>query len=170
MATPFLGEIMMCGFGFAPRGWAQCNGQLLPIAQNQAVFSLLGTNYGGDGRVNFALPDLRGRTPLHFDTNNPIGALSGTETVTLLLNQIPVHTHTARAVNAAGVNAGPSGGIWAVCTPASDPRYAPTGAALAPMRAGALGSTGGGQAHENMQPFLGSNFCIALQGIFPSQN
>lgn len=170
MANPFLGQISMFGFGFAPTGWAQCNGQLLPISQNQALFALLGTQYGGNGTQTFALPNLQGRAPLHFDNNNLQGAQIGVETVPLTSVQIPVHTHQAKAVNAAGANASPSGGAWAVCTPASDPRYAPTGAELAPMKSTALGAAGSGQAHQNMQPFLTINFCIALQGIFPSRN
>jgi microcystin-dependent protein len=166
MAEPFLSEIRIISFGFAPKGWAMCNGQLLPINQNQALFSLLGTTFGGDGRVNFALPDLRGRVPIHVGNGHTLGENGGEQAHTLSIAELPTHTHAVRANSAAtGGNASPNGnylggGNNAYHVPAS----------LTTFNAGTITNTGGSQAHLNMQPFLALTFCIALQGIFPSPN
>ena len=167
LSEPFLGEIRVLSFAFAPRHWALCNGQLLPINQNQALFSLLGTTYGGDGRVNFALPDLRGRVPLHFGPENSLGTRAGAETVTLTPSQLPAHTHAFQASADVASATDPSG-----ATLAKKPRFgADAYAAAAPtttLAPQAIGASGGGQPHANMQPYTVLNFCIALTGIFPS--
>lgn len=167
MAEPFLSEIRMFSFSFAPKGWALCNGQLLPINQNQALFSLLGTTFGGDGRVNFALPDLRARTPIHVGSGHTLGERGGQESHTLSVAELPEHTHAA---NATSSNA-------SAAVPSSSLGYARSGsqmygepANLVSMATQAVGNVGGSQAHLNMQPFLTVSFCIALQGIFPSPN
>jgi microcystin-dependent protein len=166
MAEPFLAEIRLMSFSFAPKGWALCNGQLLPINQNQALFSLLGTTYGGDGRVTFALPDLRGRTPIHSGQAHTLGERAGEEAHTLTLAETPAHTHQvgASSISAAG-NDDPTNRVLGSV---NNMFHAP--ATLTPMNPGTIANTGGSQAHGNMQPFLALNFCIALQGIFPSQN
>ena len=165
MAEPFLSEIRIMSFAFAPKGWALCNGQLLPINQNQALFSLLGTTFGGDGRVNFALPDLRGRTPIHVGSGHTLGEQGGAQAHTLSIAELPTHTHV---VNASSTNAAtpiPSGNVLA----ASNNLYAsPTN--LTSLNPSVVTNIGGSQSHLNMQPFLTLNFCIALQGIFPSPN
>lgn len=166
MAEPFLSEIRIMSFGFAPKGWATCDGQLLPINQNQGLFSLLGTTYGGDGRVNFALPDLRTRTPIHMGSGHTLGERGGEQAHTLSISEIPTHTHVAQASSNDGTAAIPSGGLLAKAAPAN-PYIIPTN--LVALNAATLGNVGGSQAHLNMQPFLTLNFCIALQGIFPSQ-
>lgn len=168
MAEPFLSEIRIFSFGFAPKGWALCNGQLLPINQNQALFSLLGTTYGGDGRVNFALPDLRGRASIHVGQGHTLGERGGEQAHTLSIAELPTHTHTLNGTSAAASQPVPTGGFVAT-TAATDPIYAAP-ASLVSMFPGSLANVGGSQAHLNMQPFLILNFCIALQGIFPSQN
>ena len=169
VSEPFLAEIRIVGFNFPPRGWAECNGQLLPINQNQSLYSLLGTTYGGDGRTNFALPDLRGRTPVHFDSENRLGQRGGQEAVALAVNELPAHTHGVRAdaevatsTDAAGnlLAKRPRFGALAYAAPANLSNLAPDSVAPA----------GEGQAHENMQPFLTLTFVIALQGRFPSRN
>jgi len=170
MAEPFLSEIRMMSFVFAPKGWALCNGQFLPINQNQALFSLLGTTYGGDGRVNFALPDLRARTPIHMGSGHTLGERAGASSVTLQLTQIPAHNHLVTAISTAntGTNlVNPSSQFFATSTPAT--LYNSTGSNLTALAANTVLSVGGNQAHENMQPYLTISFCIALQGIFPSQ-
>ena len=165
MAEPFLAEIRMMSFNFAPKGWATCDGQLLPINQNQALFSLLGTTYGGDGRVNFGLPDLRARTPIHEGSGHSLGERGGEQSHTLSISELPTHTHTVRANSSAtGGNASPNGNYFGG---GNNVYHAPTN--LTSMTAQTVGSVGGSQAHLNMQPFLTLNFCIALQGIFPSQ-
>ncbi len=166
MAEPFLSEIRLMSFVFAPKGWALCNGQLLPINQNQALFSLLGTTYGGDGRVNFALPDLRGRTPIHVGSGHTLGERGGEQAHTLSIAELPTHSHALNASTAAsGGSDNPTGRFLGS---ASNLYHAP--ASLTSMNPGTIGNTGGSQAHQNMQPFLTLSFCIALQGIFPSPN
>ena len=166
MAEPFLAEIRIMSFVFAPNGWALCNGQLLPINQNQALFSLLGTTYGGDGRVNFGLPNLQGRTPIHMGGGHTLGEVGGEAAHTLSIAEIPTHTHVANASNTAGTAIIPTGNLLAG---SSNQLYtAPQN--LVALNAATLANAGGSQAHVNMQPFLVLNFCIALQGIFPSQN
>jgi microcystin-dependent protein len=167
MAEPFLSEIRMMSFSFAPVGWALCNGQLLPINQNQALFSLLGTTYGGDGRVNFALPDLRGRVPIHMGSGHTLGERSGEQAHTLSIAEVPTHVHTLNASPTAGNQPVPTNNVLA--SSPRNPIYGP-GKGLTAVNAGSVTNVGGSQAHLNMQPFLGLNFCIALQGIFPSPN
>jgi microcystin-dependent protein len=166
MAEPFLSEIRIMSFGFPPKGWALCDGQLLPINQNQALFSLLGTTYGGDGRVNFGLPDLRSRTPIHQGSGHTLGERGGEQAHTLSISEIPTHVHTAMAASAVGTAPLPTGNFLAQ---ESRKPYGPTDANLVALQAGSLANVGGSQAHLNMQPFLVLNFSIALQGIFPSQ-
>lgn len=169
VSEPFLSEIRILSFGFAPRGWALCNGQLLPINQNQALFALLGTTFGGDGRVNFALPNLQGRTPVHVGGGLGLGAAGGVQNVTLAPEQLPAHAHTLHATADVASSLSPAGAVLA-----KKPRFgADVYAAPAnptPLAPGSLTSVGGGQAHTNLQPYLTLNFVIALQGIFPSQN
>ena len=169
MATPFLGEIRACSFDFAPRGWALCNGQLLPINQNQALFSLLGTTYGGNGQSTFALPNLQGRVPLHFGNGFVQGQSGGEEQHTLALSEMPTHAHTPAALGTAGTVSSPAGALPAVTPTGMGNVY---GAAITPvpMQSAAVGGAGSGQPHSNVQPYLTVNFVIALQGIFPSRN
>lgn len=169
MSEPFIGQIQMFGFNFPPRGWALCDGQLLPIAQNTALFSLLGTTYGGDGRTTFGLPDLRGRAALHFGTGpglgpRPIGAKGGSELETLTIGQMPPHQHSLNAHSEAADQQKPENNVLA-----SAMTYHAVPADVQ-MAGASIGQTGGGQAHNNMQPFLVINFCIALTGIFPSRS
>lgn len=167
MAEPFLSEIRIMSFVFAPKGWALTNGQLLPINQNQALFSLLGTTFGGDGRVNFALPDLRGRTPIHVGSGHTLGERGGEQAHTLSIAELPTHVHVLNGNSAnAALDTPANNATLAVA--AIDLYTAP--AALVAMDAGIVGPVGGSQAHLNMQPFLTLSFCIALQGIFPSPN
>lgn len=167
MAEPFLSEIRMMSFGFAPKGWATCDGQLLPINQNQALFSLLGTTFGGDGRVNFGLPDFRSRTPIHVGSGHTLGERGGEQSHTLSISEIPTHTHSAMAGSANGTQLTPSGNLLAG---SPNQLYHAADNNLTALNAATLGNVGGSQAHLNMQPFLVINFCIALQGIFPSPN
>lgn len=166
MAEPFLSEIRIMSFVFAPKGWALCNGQLLPINQNQGLFSLLGTTFGGDGRVNFALPDLRGRTPIHVGSGHTLGEKGGEQAHTLSIAEIPTHTHVANGTtNAASTNTPDNTTLLGIVNDAyGDPVN------LQAMAASEVTNVGGSQAHLNMQPFLTLSFCIALQGIFPSPN
>jgi microcystin-dependent protein len=166
MAEPFLSEVRLMSFAFAPKGWALCNGQLLPINQNQALFSLLGTTFGGDGRVNFALPDLRGRTPIHVGSGHTLGERGGAQAHTLSIAELPEHTHVLQGISAPGGNTGSTGNLLANSTVAA--YGAPQ--SLVALNPGSVTSVGGSQAHLNMQPFLVLNFCVALQGIFPSPN
>lgn len=166
MAEPFLAEIRIMSFGFPPKGWAMCNGQLLPINQNQALFSLLGTTYGGDGRVNFSLPNLQGKTPIHVGNGHVLGETGGEQAHTLSLTELPTHTHTATGSSMAGTAIIATGNLLSAS--ANQLYTAPQN--LAAMHAATLANVGGSQAHLNMQPFLALSFCIALQGIFPSQN
>jgi microcystin-dependent protein len=166
MAEPFLSEIRLMSFNFPPKGWAFCNGQLLPINQNQALFSLLGTTYGGDGRVNFGLPNLQGRTPMHMGNGHVLGELGGEQNHTLSISEIPTHIHVASGSTAttgtsqfaANNFLGPALNLYG------------TASNLTALNPTTIANTGGSQAHLNMQPFLTINFSIALQGIFPSQN
>jgi microcystin-dependent protein len=167
MAEPFLSEVRVFSFVFAPKGWALCNGQLLPINQNQALFSLLGTTFGGDGRVNFALPDLRGRVPIHVGSGFTLGERGGEQAHTLSISELPQHVHVANADNGAAATPDPTGAFFASAPSALGTPYG-TAANLQAMAPGTLGNVGGSQAHLNMQPFLTLSFCIALQGIFPS--
>jgi microcystin-dependent protein len=169
MSEPFLAEIKIVAFNFAPRGWAFCDGQILPINQNQSLYSLLGTTYGGDGRTSFALPDLRSRTPIHVGssngTNHSLGQKSGEETHTLSAAEMPAHTHTIQGSGDAATDSAIAGNVLAVSTQVY---HSP--ANLTAMDGSTMANVGGGQAHDNMQPYLALNFCIALQGLFPSRN
>ena len=165
MAEPFLSEIRIMSFDFAPKGWALCNGQLLPINQNQALFSLLGTTYGGDGRVNFALPDLRGNVAIHEGNGFTLGQKGGEQAHTVTVSELPAHTHFAvGSAKAADVPAPANNVLLGILNNTYGP---PTN--LVAMSPGEIGNVGGSQAHLNMMPFLTLSFCIALQGIFPSQ-
>ena len=169
MSEPFLAEITIVGFNFAPRGWAFCDGQILPINQNQALYSLLGTTYGGDGRTTFALPDLRSRTPIHVGSSNGgshlLGQKGGEESHTLNTGEMPAHTHQAQASNSDADTPIPENNLpgnvlaQAYRTPAD----------LSAMASDTIANTGGNQSHDNMQPYLAVNFVIALQGLFPSR-
>jgi microcystin-dependent protein len=164
MATPYLGEIKVISFNFAPKGWAFCNGQLLPINQNQALFAILGTTYGGDGRINFALPDFRGRAPVHFGNGVNLGEKAGEENHMLTLNEMPQHIHLKASVSQASLKS-PAGNVLA-----AKPRF---GVSIYANPAGNIqssGPVGSSQPHSNMQPYLTLNFIIALTGIFPSRN
>lgn len=165
---PFIGQISIVGFNFAPRGWALCNGQLLSIAQNQALFSILGTTYGGNGVQTFALPNLQCRAAMHTGNVYPLGAVDGTEAVQLNVQQIPFHTHSVNAVNTAGTAATPLNGVWAAST-GNDLQYA-TGTADVVMAPNAIGPGGSDQPHNNMPPVTVLNFVIAVVGIFPSRD
>ena len=170
MAEPFLSEIRLMSFVFAPKGWAQCNGQLLPINQNQALFALLGTTYGGDGRVTFALPDLRARSPLHVGNNHALGERGGEQSHSLSAAELPSHSHTLSASSDVANSNLPGQALPAGKPRGGINRYAPAGSGNTTLHPGSLSSAGGSQAHLNLQPFLSLNFCIALQGIFPSPN
>lgn len=167
MAEPFLSEIRIMSFNFAPQGWAMCNGQFMPINQNQALFSLLGTTYGGNGQTTFALPDLRGATPIHAGSGHTLGEKAGSQAVTLTQSQMPAHTHVLNATTTNGTQLVPAGNLLAP-TP-SQLYHGLDGSAVA-LNAGTVSNVGGSQAHTNMQPFLTLTFCIALIGIFPSPN
>jgi microcystin-dependent protein len=165
MSSPFLSEIKIFSFNFAPKGWAFCNGQVLPIAQNQALFSLLGTTYGGDGMRTFALPNLQGRVPMHVGNGLNLGQSAGEAAVTLLVGQMPSHSHSVNANLTAADQTTPAGNYWGNGGLTS---YASSaGAAMNPA---SISTVGGSQPHENRSPYLVLNFCIALQGIFPSRN
>ena len=165
MGEPFLAEIRIVSFNFAPKGWAFCNGQLLPINQNQALFALLGTTYGGNGTTTFALPNLQGRVPFHFGGNFTLGQTGGEATHTLSTSEMPAHNHLAMASSSNADQVSPSANFWAKGA-ASAYSAAPNNA----MSPASLAQAGGSQPHENMSPFLVLNFVIALQGIFPSRN
>jgi microcystin-dependent protein len=164
MAEPFLSEIRIFSFNFAPKGWALCDGQLLPINQNQALFSLLGTTYGGDGRVNFALPDLRSRVPIHEGSGHTLGERGGEQAHTLSITELTQHTHVANASSSAGDTPFAIGHVLAGALNLYTGQTNLT--SLSPT---SISTVGGSQAHENMEPYLTLNVCIALQGIFPSQ-
>ena len=163
MAEPFLSEIRLMSFQFAPKGWALCNGQLLPINQNQALFSLLGTTFGGDGRVNFSLPNLQGRVPIHVGSGFTLGDRGGEPAHTLSISELPTHTHVANATSANGSTANPTNNVLGTVN-----NLYTSPANLTNMLPASVANVGGSQAHLNMQPFLTLSFCIALQGIFPS--
>lgn len=172
MSEPFIGEIRPFGFNYAPRGWAQCNGQLLPIAQYSALFSILGTIYGGDGRTTFALPNLQSLVPMGSGrgpglTDRTLGQRGGAETVTLTVQQLPSHTHPANCNAGNGNQLAPAGNFWAQDAGGSK-EYGDAGAAQ--MAAGAVGNAGDNQSHTNLQPYQVVNYCIALEGIFPSRS
>lgn len=167
VSEPFLAEIRIVGFDFAPRGWAFCDGQILPINQNQSLYSLLGTTYGGDGRVSFALPDLRGCVPVHFQApGRPLGQRGGEQTCTLGATEMPAHDHALQATTSPGAGPIPSGTVLA----ASPDGIYHDATNMVNMASDATGATGGGQPHENRMPYLALRFCIALQGLFPSRN
>jgi microcystin-dependent protein len=170
MSTPFMGEIMLVSFNFAPKGWAECNGQLMPINQNQGLYSLLGTMYGGDGTSVFALPDLRGRVPLDVGSGYVQGMRGGESKHTLTVSEMPQHTHKANATTAQATS--DSNSPAPTLMPAQSNFSMGWGPAInpQPFSADAIGQTGNSQAHDNMQPYLVMNFIIALQGIFPSRN
>jgi len=165
MAEPFLSEIRLMSFWFPPKGWALCNGQFLPINQNQALFSLLGTTYGGNGQTTFALPDLRGKVPLHFGNGFTLGQTAGAEATTLNITQLPAHIHPVNANDGAAAIATPGPTTYLAGQSAN-----PYGKGPATLPGPTLSNVGGSQPHTNMQPYLTINFCIALQGIFPSQS
>ncbi|MBZ5555374.1 MAG: tail fiber protein [Acidobacteriia bacterium] len=165
MSQPFIGEIRMFAGNFAPAGWALCDGSLIPISENETLFVLIGTTYGGDGQETFALPDLRGRIPIHQGPGFILGQFGGVEGVTLTVNQIPAHSHFPQAQSGAGQASNPSNRVWASSS-LNQFSASPPSASMDP---GALSLTGGSQPHENMMPFLTVNFIIALFGIFPSQ-
>jgi microcystin-dependent protein len=165
MSEPFLGEIKIISWNFPPKGWTFCNGQLLPINQNQALFSILGTTYGGDGRVNFALPNLQGRTPVHVGDGIVLGERGGETAHTLNISELPAHNHVPVGSSNSPTLPGPGGNLWA--TNPNNP-FATTGGSA--MNPACILPVGGNQPHENMSPYLVLNFIIALQGIFPSQN
>lgn len=166
MAEPFLSEIRILSFDFAPKGWALCNGQLLPINQNQALFSLMGTTYGGDGRVNFGLPNLQGQTPIHTGNGHTLGERGGEQAHTLTISEISMHTHTVNLSDNPGNPVASAGNMLA--NSGDERRFTSGEQNLTALGTQIVGNTGGGQAHQNMQPFLTLSFCIALQGIFPS--
>ena len=167
MAEPFLAEIRIMSFNFPPKGWALCNGQLLPINQNQALFALLGTTYGGNGQTNFALPNLRGQVPIHFGNQFTLGERAGQEVHTLTMSEMPTHLHQVNITAADATTDTPANNL-VLGTAALDLYRDPTN--LVAMEPGIVGSVGGSQPHENRHPYLVLNFCIALQGIFPSRN
>jgi microcystin-dependent protein len=164
MSEPFLGEIKIVSFNFPPKGWAFCNGQLMSIQQNQALFSILGTTYGGNGQTTFGLPNLQGRSPLHVGNGIVLGEMGGEQAHTLNISELPAHTHVPIASSAAPSLPSATGNSWAA--QAALYNASPNNA----MNPQSLPATGGSQAHENMSPYLVLNFIIALQGIFPSQN
>ena len=169
MSEPFLSEIKIVSFNFPPKGWALCNGQFLPINQNQALFALLGTTYGGNGQTNFALPNLRGQVPIHVGNGHTLGEAAGSEAVTVNIQQLPTHVHVLQASSTqAADSSGPSNANVFGGSKGSQ-LYGPA-ANLAPFAPTTVSSVGGSQAHTNMMPYLVLNFIIALQGIFPSRN
>jgi microcystin-dependent protein len=169
MSQPFIGEIRQFGFNFAPRGWASCSGQLMSIAQNNALFAILGTTYGGDGQQTFGLPDLRGRVPVHPGNTVQLGQMGGVENVTLAPANLPVHSHGVMASADLAAGASPAGNVMGAKGRGGVDVYAPA-TNLTPLATGAVDTAGSSQPHNNLQPLLVVNFCIALEGIFPSRN
>lgn len=169
MAEPFLSEIRMVSFNFPPKGWALANGQLLPINQNQALFALLGTTFGGNGQTNFALPNFQGRTPVHEGLDKRLGQPGGEEAHTVIIPEMPSHNHVVTAVDAGPSDLNdPTSAYLANSAPNNFYSSVPSG--LAALHPATISNVGGNQPHNNMQPYLVINFCIALQGIFPSPN
>jgi microcystin-dependent protein len=166
MSQPYIGEIRMFGGNFAPAGWAFCDGSILSIAENDTLFTLIGTTYGGDGQTTFALPNLQSRVPVHMGNGFTLAQTGGEEQVTLTVNQIPAHSHVPQANSGTGTQTSPAGNVWAS---SSNFPYA-TNAPSASMNPGAVGLAGGSQPHDNMVPFLAINFIISLFGIYPSQS
>ncbi len=174
MSAPFVAEIRIFACNFAPTGWAMCNGQLIPISQNTALFSLLGTTYGGDGKSTFALPNLQDSSPMHWGQGAGLsdyfeGQSSGSDNVTLLQTEMPSHTHAAKANTGASGQASPANNVWSSLPGRTPPPLYQSGAPNAPMSPFSLSITGGSLPHNNRQPYLVLNFCIALQGVFPSR-
>ena len=167
MSSPFIGEIRMFAGNFAPAGWSFCNGAIIPIDQNDALFNLIGTTYGGDGQTTFALPNLQSRVPVHVGPGFALGQSGGVETVTLTTSQIPAHSHVPQAFSAPGGANAPAGSVWA--NSGASTVYSSTAPTLA-MDPAAIGSSGGSQPHDNMLPFLCINFILSLFGVFPSQS
>jgi microcystin-dependent protein len=165
MTTPYVGEIRMFAGNYAPEGWALCNGQVMSISQNEVLYTLIGTTFGGDGVSTFALPDLQGRIPIHSTTAYPLGAKGGTETVTLIANELPQHTHVPQASTQTGIQASPSNAIWATNVAKT---YTEANGNPVTMNLQTVSLEGGNQPHDNMMPSLTISFIIALQGIFPS--
>jgi microcystin-dependent protein len=171
MAEPFLSEIRIFSFGFAPKGWATCNGQLLPINQNQALFSLLGTTFGGNGQTNFSLPNLQGRVAFHFGASFSLGQVGGEETHTLTQQEMPTHLHAlAAGSNASSAAAGQANPVGNYLANSGKTAFSTVQQPNSLMAPGTVSNVGGSQPHENRSPYLTLNFCIALQGIFPSRN
>ena len=165
MSEPFLSEIKIVSFNFPPKGWALCNGQLLPINQNQALFSLLGTTYGGNGQTNFALPNIRGRVPIHIGNGHTLGEAAGSTSVTVNIQQLPTHLHALQATNTNGAIANPTNAVLGAAN-----NFYTNPVSLTTLNPASVTSVGGSQPHNNMMPYLVLNFIIALQGIFPSRN
>ncbi len=170
MGTPYIGEIRMFGGNFAPAGWAFCAGQLIPISENDALFTLIGTTYGGDGEQTFALPNIQGRVPIHAGPGFQLGELGGVEEVTLTTTQLPVHTHPMIGTDNLASEPNPSGNVLARSTTLDLYLEAPDPGPSAPMNPSSIGPVGGSQPHTNMQPYLAISFIISLFGIFPQQN
>lgn len=166
MSNPYVGEIRMFGGNFAPAGWAFCNGALMSIAENDVLFNLIGTTYGGDGQQTFALPNLQSRVPVHSGNGFVLAQTGGVEQVTLTVQQIPMHNHVPQASDASGTQPSPSSGVWASSASGA---YSGSGSSLTPLSTAAIGFTGGSQPHDNMLPYLCVNFILSLFGIFPSQ-
>ncbi len=175
MTTPYVGEIRLFGGTFAPNGWMFCDGALLPISEYDTLFTLIGTTYGGDGQETFALPDLRGRVPMHQGqgpglSQRVLGERSGTETVTLVPSQLPIHTHVATANSGAGSSAAPGNNVWAGNSNTAALQFTASTASPANMNSASVSPVGGSQPHENRMPFVAVNYIISLFGVFPSQS
>ena len=170
MSEPFLSEIKLMSFNFPPKGWALCNGQFLPINQNQALFSLLGTTYGGNGQTTFALPNLRGRVPIHMGNGHTLGEAAGSTAVTINIQQLPQHSHVLQGTTASNAPTPVPNNTVLLGDSPSQPYAAGNSNGQAALVPSSISNVGGSQPHTNMQPYLVLNFCIALQGIFPSQN
>lgn len=168
MALPYLGEIRLFAGNYAPRDWAFCDGSVLQIANNETLFQLIGTTYGGDGQETFALPDFRGRVPIHQGAGYSIGNIGGVEAVALTVSQIPSHRHLPQCASGAGVSASPGGNVWAASPNASATPYSGSAVSTTAMGSTMVASVGGSQAHENRIPFVAVNYIISLTGIFPS--